>query len=249
VTAGPVSGAPSPDLLRLVARQLFEEINAEHRRGLGYASLRQVEVTTVDAANRNATVILGGDVDNPVAGVKSIGSYVPQAGHVAWAWQSGSDLLLAGAVNQDAVPKARLFSTRVQSQAPGSAVFDFSAAGGAVSLDANFGGGLTMADLAASRIYCRWPGKYRYGAAVEAAPDNASSTTVMATIRLNGATIIARSALTQASANAAALSVTDLRAFTAGNFIELLVDNLGQNTNFGSGTQERGAKLWMSYDP
>src|SRR5215213_611140 len=85
---------PPTDWLRLLARQLFEEMDNTHRRGLGFTALRQVEVAAIDPATVSATVILAGDVDNPVVGVKTMGFYVPRAGDVAWCWQNGSDLLL-----------------------------------------------------------------------------------------------------------------------------------------------------------
>lgn len=98
---------PPSDWLRLVARQLFEEVNKEHRRGLGAAALRQVEVTATDPATRTATVILGGDVENPIGGVKTLPGYVPRAGDVPWTHQNGSDLLLVGGPGLD-LPKLKI---------------------------------------------------------------------------------------------------------------------------------------------
>ena len=150
------STPPANDLLRLVARQLFEQINQEHRRGLGFTALRQVEVVAIDPLTASASVVLGGDLDNPIPMVRPLASYVPRVGDVAWAYQNGSDLLLAGGPGLG-LPKVeiRKGATSAIPDSDPNVYIDF-------GTTPTFYGGdrYGMYDAANSRIVFPWPGSY-----------------------------------------------------------------------------------------
>ena len=135
---------------------MFEELDNEHRRGLGFAAMRQVEVTATDAVAKTATVILGGDVDNPIDGVRPLPGYVPLAGDVAWCWQNGSDLMLVGGPGLE-LPKVKVRKGATSAVPSGDTTvyIDFTAAA-TVYYDR-----YDMFDPAQpDRIIFRWPGKY-----------------------------------------------------------------------------------------
>jgi hypothetical protein len=158
MTAGPLPPSqPHPDLLRLVARQLFEEISQEHRRGLGFAALRRVEISAIDPATQTATVILGGDLENPIPGVKTMPAYVPRVGDVPWAWQNGSDLLLAGGPGLD-LPKVKVRKGGTSGTTDGNFNDPVDFGAGALVYYDRYG----MFNTGQStRITFPWPGKYQ----------------------------------------------------------------------------------------
>lgn len=148
--------APPAGWLQLIARQLFEEINAEHRRGLGSAAMRQVEVSATDPATLTATVILGGDLDNPIPGVKTMPYYVPRIGDIPWAWQNGSDLMLIGGPGLD-LPKVKVRKGGTSGTTDGNFnTVDFT--GGATVYWDRYG--MFRPGTSSERIYFPWPGKY-----------------------------------------------------------------------------------------
>jgi hypothetical protein len=147
---------PPTDWLRLVSRQLFEEMHTEHRRGLGFAALRQVEVVAVDPVTTSATVILGGDVDHPIEGVKTLPAYVPRVGDVPWCHQNGSDLLLAGGPGYE-LPKVEIRKGDTSALNSGEeAYINFGATPTFYGSD-RYG----MYEPNDSRFVFPWPGAYR----------------------------------------------------------------------------------------
>jgi hypothetical protein len=215
---------PGAEWLQLLARQLFETLDSERRRGLGFTAMRQVEVSAVDVATLTATVILGGDLENPVPMVRPLPGYVPRAGDVAWAWQNGSDLMLIGGPGLE-LPKVKIRKGATSAITSGdtNAYIDFGA-GDPLYYD-RYG----MWDATNQRITFPWPGKYlfRYQAHWDEAPAGAVGGRRIAEIEDQGGNIRASDRIEWDTGEVAGKDVTtnpeSEHVFAAGDWIKVKV--------------------------
>ena len=152
---------PNADWMRLLARQVVEELSGPRRRGVGPANLRRVEIIAIDPPTETATVVLDGDTDNPIVGVKTMRTYVPLVGDIPWCWQSGSALILAGDPLY-ILPKVKIRKGNT-SAIPNNTntIIDF----GATPAIAGNSDRYNMFDAGVSqeRLTLPWPGMYHVG--------------------------------------------------------------------------------------
>ena len=235
-SAGVVPGLWTPPAGEIIPGSLFTP-----------ARRRQAVVVARDAATLTCSLQIQGD-STVHPGQVALSHYVPRVGDTVWCLQDGPDWLIIGGQGTE-LPKGKMRSTATQTTAAGTVPekFDFNAAGGSTSYDLDNDGSNTMVDRANSRIYARWPGKYAYGYHWSIVPGG--NTGAFADVKLNNTLFLPPRYRGNSTNEPRDGSLSDERAFAAGDFVELFITSGTAGVTFGSSSNELGMSLWMSYRP